>query len=244
MLPAGVYRALYETAQSVKDGDIVEVGTAHGAGTIALATGLRSGHVHTIDKIEGGSRDAFGTLDTNKKIIEGNFKAFNVADKITLHIGTSKDIAPKLQNLKIGLLMLDADGAIDRDFRLFYDRLLPGAPVILDDYQPDFVRVYNEGRRVRMDQKRRLTALLADYFVSKGYLEQRRIVEHTWFGIKPLNAPSITDINDEDIYDLYRRLIFSSGAAHGRAAEFINTITKKFPTLHRALKNTYLTLKK
>lgn len=241
MLPAGVYRAIYETAQAVQSGDIVEIGTAHGAATIALARGLKTGKVITVDKIKGGSRDEFGDLPTNIKIIQDNFAAFGVAQSIEFHVGSSVDIASGLpKDIKIGLLMLDADGAIDRDFRLLYDHVIPGAPIIIDDYQPGFVRFYNEGKTIRMDQKRRLTALLVDYFVDNSYLQPQRVVENTWFGTKPAHAPSITQLNEEEIYDLYRKLIFATGPGHSQIAEFINQATNKFPAINKALKNLYL----
>jgi predicted O-methyltransferase YrrM len=241
MLPAEVYRAIYETAMRVESGDIVEIGTAHGAATIALAKGLDKGKVITVDKIRGGSRDEFGDIQHNIAIIQDNFKTFNVAEDIEFHAGTSLEIAAELpKTLKIGLLMLDADGAIDRDFKLFYDRVVPGAPIIIDDYQPGFVRFYSERKTIRMDQKRRLTALLLDYFVLKGYLKTETIIGETWFGTKPMGAPPIGQVNEEDIYDLYRKLIFATGPGHSKIAELIGKATRKFPGLNTALKSLYL----
>ena len=245
MLPAEVYRAIYETALRVESGDIVEIGTAHGAATIALAKGLiqspAHGRVHTVDKIKGGSRDAFGDLQKNIAIIQDNFNAFNVAQDIDFHVGSSLEVALEFPSgMHIGLLMLDADGAIDRDLKLFYDRVLPGAPIIIDDYQPNFVRFYSEGKTIRMDQKRRLTALLLDYFVLKGYLKTETIIGETWFGTKPMGAPPIGQVNEEDIYDLYRKLIFATGPGHSKIAEIIiGKATRRFPGLNKTLKKIY-----
>jgi predicted O-methyltransferase YrrM len=244
MLAAETYGAVYDAACGVEKGDILEIGTAHGAATIALARGLKDrghdGKVLTIDKISGGSREAFGDVEANLRIINGNFDKFDVAGKIDFHVGTSWDIAAQLpEGLEIGLLMLDADGAIDRDFRLFYNAVLPGSPIIIDDYMPDFVRLYRRGRTVRVDQKRRLTALLIHYFEEKGLLHATRLVGETWFGKKPERVTGKVEFDLGEIAEVYRRLTFADAELHNPLAEFIGNATRKFPGLHKALKRIY-----
>jgi predicted O-methyltransferase YrrM len=245
MLAPEVYRAIYETASAVQSGNALEVGTAHGAGTICMALGLETagnpGRVITIDKIEGGSRDAFGSVEDNIKIIESNFARFGVADRIDLHVGSAGEIASQLpQDLRLGLLMLDADGAIDRDFALFYNSLLPGAPIIIDDYKPDFVRLYRNGRRVRTDQKRRLTALLVDYFEGQGLLERSQLINETWFGRKPAGVAQDITFDFQGIACIYRNLTFVEGMLHNPISELAAILIRRFPTLHAALKKAYL----
>lgn len=64
MLPVEVYQRLYEAALAAPDRNLVEVGCAHGAGTVCLAAGLRDsgreGRVYTFEKIVGGTREAYG----------------------------------------------------------------------------------------------------------------------------------------------------------------------------------------
>ena len=246
MLDADIYAAIHDTAASVKNGDIVEIGTAHGAATIALAhglmkTGRKTAKVITIDKITGGSRDRFGTVDDNVKIIHENFHAFGAADAIDFYLGASDEIAPSLPaDLKIGLLMLDADGAIDRDFRLFYNSLLPGAPIIIDDYKDGFVRVSQNGNRVSIEQKRRITAALVHYFESKNLLQRVRVLNETYFGIKPHHITQEVQFDNEEIMPIYRSLVFAEGDLHGSAAELIGRATRRFPGLHKTLKKIYM----
>lgn len=246
MLDADIYQAIHDTAAAVKNGDIVEIGTAHGAATIALAHGLRqtkreTAKIITIDKIAGGSRDAFGDVDENVKIIHENFRAFGVADAIDFYLGASDEVAPALPaDLKIGLLMLDADGAIDRDFRLFYNSLLPGAPIIIDDYKDGYVRVSQNGKRVQIEQKRRITAALVHYFESKNLLQRTCVLNETYFGIKPHHITQNVQFDNEEIMPIYRGLVFAEGDLHGSVAEVIGRATRKFPGLHKALKKIYM----
>lgn len=242
MLSAEAYAGIYAAAQKTKKGDVLDIGTAHGAAAITAALGLPQGKVITIDKIKGGSRDQYGDINANVSIILENFAKFGVAGKISFRLGDTQTISPLLPiDLKIGMLIIDADGAIDRDFKLFYDRVLPGAYIIIDDYQPNFVRVYDRGGgRISIDQKRRLTALLAHYFEEKGFVERADVIGETYFGRKPLDNPSIKTIHDEEIFDIYRQTIFAEARTHGKAAEFINRATKNFPGLQKFLKSIYM----
>ena len=155
MLSIDVYQEMYFAAQKViENSTLLEIGTAHGAATISLALGTNSKNkIVSIDKISGGSRDRYGSLDENKKIIESNFRYFGVEKKIDFYVGTSSEIALLLdEKMKFSMLLIDADGAIDRDFELFYNKLLPGSSIIIDDYF-DHVRIKKDKNIIRVDQK-------------------------------------------------------------------------------------------
>lgn len=220
MLPIEVYERIYRTALSAPEGNIVEVGCAHGAATVCLAAGLRDsgrpGTVYTFEKIVGGSREEFGGIEENTRIIQDNFAHFGLSDRIELCVGDVQNLAHRVPGDRaIGLLCIDADGALDRDFRLFFDRVSQGAPVILDDSN-ERTKVVRKARRrftleLFIDQKHYLTARMLDLFRNEGLLDQGEIVgSETWFGKKM--GQSFDDIDPEAILAVYRSIIFADGS--------------------------------
>ncbi|MGI3212209.1 class I SAM-dependent methyltransferase [Roseovarius tibetensis] len=217
MLPPDVYVAMYEAARCAPETLFVEVGTAHAAGTVSLAMGLRdsgrNGKVYTFEKIVGGSREAFGGMDENIEIIRQNLKAFGVDDFVHLTIGDVAETAGVVpDDVSIGLLCLDADGAIDRDFGLFFDRLAANAPIIIDDSR-DHTRIKRLGRsglshRFIVDQKHRLTFRLLQEFQQYGLLNNGEIYgTDTWIGRK--GESHFANIPSENILGVYRSLVFT-----------------------------------
>ncbi len=249
MLSIDVYQEMYHLAQKVPQNiNILEIGTAHGAATISLALGTNSRNkIISIDKITGGSRDKFGTLDENKKIIENNFKYFGVEKKIDFYVGTSTEIALLLdEKLKFSMLLIDADGAIDRDFELFYNKLLPGSSIIIDDYF-DYVRIKKEKNIIRVDQKFRLTYMLITLMEQLNLLKKIKIIDDTYFGIKPENQIDNVDFSQYDFRPIYRNLTFASNKPlslifnlKSNITEFISKITIKLsPKLYNICRDIY-----
>lgn len=251
MLDPRVYRTIFEAAKSASEGDFVEVGTAHGAATVALALGVRARPearpattIYSIEKIMGGSRAAYGGVAENTAIIEGNFRQFGVSDLIQLRIGDSEEVAAGLPKEKpISLLMLDADGRIDRDFALYYNRLTPGAKIIIDDCK-DVPRVKRAGSgKMKIDLKHKLTFHLVQYFCGKGLLENLENVNGTAFARKPLAIQEDVELDFAEIVRVYRELVFSEAAfpeisreVVGRGLKAVHGSVKKRPALYKAWK--------
>ena len=212
MLSIDVYQEMYHLAQKVEQNTtILEIGTAHGAGTISLALGSQGkNRIASIDKITGGSRDKFGTLEENKVIIKNNFKYFGVEKVIDFYIGTSTEIASHLpEELTISMLVIDADGAIDRDFELFYNKLLPGSTIIIDDYS-NYVRIKKDKKITRIDQKFRLTHMLVSFMEQASLLKKNKVIDSTYFGIKPQNQKDDVNFSQYDFRPIYRDLTFAN----------------------------------
>lgn len=254
MLSIDVYREMYHVAQEApQDTIILEIGTAHGAGTISLAHGaLNKNKVVSIDKITGGSRDKFGTLEENKSIINNNFKFFGVEKIINFYVGTSTEIAPKLtEKLKLSVLVIDADGAIDRDFELFYNKLLPGSTVIIDDYS-DYVRIKKDKKNIRIDQKFKLTYMLVSFFEKANLLEKKKVIDNTYFGIKPKNQKENVDFSRYDFRPIYRYLTFASNKSPSLVSNIKSNIIEQIsqftlrmnPNLYHKCRRIYKKLKK
>ena len=232
MMAVEVYEYLMKFAGGAV-GDVLEIGTAHGAGTISTALGLPDGvKMTTVDRLTHGSRAAFGSPEDNAKIIRGNFETFGVENTVDLFVGSPQDIAATLDaDTKFGMLILDADGMIDRDIKLFYDRLLPGAPIVIDDCDTEKVRLFGEGNGTfRVDQKTRLTGLFVDLFVAKGMMETDRVINDTWFGRKPMTDVTTAAVSDEDILGVYRELVKARGKSERFTFDSIAKSAKKtFP---------------
>lgn len=210
MLPIATYNRIYDYAKEVQ-GNIVEVGTAHGAATICLALALtdNASKVYTFEKIFGGSREKFGNAEENLKIINSNYEKFKIADRVNQYIGDVVDESKNINDLKeISLLMLDADGRLDRDFSLFYDRLKPGGYIIIDDCD-DRVKVKFTRFKLRVDLKHKLTHKFIEYFESMNYLEKVELIGNTYFGRKPIESKTVKDISILDTSNVYSSLIFT-----------------------------------
>ena len=254
MLSIDVYREMYHIAKEApQDTIILEIGTAHGAGTISLALGaLNKNKVVSIDKITGGSRDKFGTLEENKSIINNNFKFFGVEKIINFYVGTSTEIAPKLtEKLKLSVLVIDADGAIDRDFELFYNKLLPGSTVIIDDYS-NYVMIKKDKKNIDIDKKFKLTHMLVSFFEQANLLEKKKVIDNTYFGIKPKNQKENVDFSQYDFRPIYRYLTFAINKSPSLVTNIKSNIIEQIsqftlrisPNLYHKCRRIYKKLKK
>jgi len=215
MLSPSVYGRIYDLAKNAPGESFIEVGAAHGAATVSLASALRDsgrvGKVYSFEKITGGSRERFGNFDANKTIIEDNIACFGVGDRIVMNYGLVEELATVIpERNDFGLMMLDADGRIDRDFSLFFNKLADNAVIIIDDVSPA-VRVRTTSgtlntRRVFVDQKHRLSNLLVDFFTREGMIEGT-MLGGTWMGKK------IGGHFDQQLWsgivEQYRELVFA-----------------------------------
>lgn len=141
-----VVLATLEHLASTVDGPIVEIGAYVGGATIAMARGVRdAGRSTPIVTIEPGgahlthpdlpSADIFGDL-------QRNLQSRGLERFVTLHRGFSSD--PESMQLVqatlaasergIGMLCIDADGNVQRDFDLFLPLCANGCILSIDDY--------------------------------------------------------------------------------------------------------------
>jgi predicted O-methyltransferase YrrM len=215
MLPMLVYQALWQCAAHAPGLNFVEVGTAHGAATIALALGAKdaglTARIHTIDRLGGkfSSRTRFGSMEQNRAIVQENFTRAGVAECISLWVGTTDDfIYSGHCPARIDLLLLDADGRIDRDLLHFYDLLAPEAIIVIDDIDPAVYLGTTHDGTPYVDLKHRITSLLLAAFESAGYLRIEKTVKHTAFcrrGDRKLEKQEFLQI----ALSCYRELVFA-----------------------------------
>lgn len=89
MLQPGIYKQIYKIVYKLPDLDIIEIGGASGAGSIAAAWAMwdsrKKSKLIVVEKCEGGSRAQFGTREDNYDKIKQNFKRFDVDEQIILY---------------------------------------------------------------------------------------------------------------------------------------------------------------
>lgn len=213
MLSPQVYARVHATAQ--RGGQIVEVGTALGAATVALALGLKNsgkpGHVFTFDPMTGGPRRCVNSPVQRIARIKANLHYYGVSELVTI---TPHDLASGLSVLPTGepisVLMLDADGRIDRDLDTLEGRLAGDCALIIDDVA-DLVRVKRRGTTYRIDSKMRLSWLLTNMLIASGKFSPGQRVVDTYFG--ELIADPHGIIDPHEALAIYRQLVFQSASA-------------------------------
>jgi predicted O-methyltransferase YrrM len=173
LMPASTYRRIYETAEACGGGTFVEIGTYCGAATLALALGARASgkdfRIFTADLLRPGIGAEGATVDEKMAGLRKTFAEFGVEDRIGFHHGTSRELVAAADPGRVDLLLLDGGGRLEMDLALLWDRLAPGCPIVIDDIDGrTFVRRGGGGTVV--DQKHRISKLLADRFVDSGLL--------------------------------------------------------------------------
>lgn len=210
MMRPDVYEAVYNAAKGAPDGLFVEIGTAHGASAVCLAAAAkeRGLRVKTFDSFRAGGRLNYGDADENERIARRNIERYDLSDTVTVARCDAADV-PGLIDEPISLLMLDCDGRIDRDLTALFDRLAPGAVVIIDDCaKRSRVRDRGDGT-CRIDQKHLLTWALTQSLCDNGILVPSHVSYQTWFGVK--GKTDIVDWSLSERLEAYASLIFANG---------------------------------
>ena len=125
------------------DGAVLEIGSYIGGATTVLARGLIAGKIGgTVVTVERGGSLTHPTLSTADKIgdTRKTLQKYGVLDRVTIVEGTSGDesttrrITEALNDRRIALLVVDADGQLDRDWRLYRGMMSDDAIICCDDY--------------------------------------------------------------------------------------------------------------
>ena len=232
-LSPATYRAMYLSATSAPAGHIIDIGPAQGGSTIAYALGLQERNttykVYSIEKgIGSGALKGTDQAD-NQRILENNIKRYGVQGTVEVIMKYSHEaFADSDIPSPIGLLSIDADGALDRDFNIFYNRLAPGAIIILDDVE-DMINQRGE-KMLRMSEEEineylkakgfadlaQLTPLGKEYTTHRfvEYLQKQNLItidavygRNTVFAHKPDNAPEFTNKHHQDMQTIRQKIV-------------------------------------
>ena len=196
-MPPEVYQRLFDEARQLPDLDVVEVGGAAGAGSIALSHGMKesgkTSRVIVVERCEGGSRSEFGSREANLERLRAHLTRFGADDNVVIYpheltFENGAEVLALVRTGEIGALIHDADGRVDRDFRLFWPRLRPGALIVVDDYvdlpqfRPASARYPDGGTKCLR------TFRLLNQLTAWGLFEPVDQVQSTVFGRKPSGA--------------------------------------------------------
>ncbi len=147
LLPIEVYRELTDLVKRSPQGlDLIEVGGASGAATIAMSWGLQpsstsASHVIVVEKCEGGSRTPYGGWEANKARFDRFMRRYKLQDRVILFphnltLDRGPEVRALLRTERIAGLLSDADGMVHRDLYLFGDLIDSNGFVVIDDYHP------------------------------------------------------------------------------------------------------------
>ncbi len=167
MLHLDVLLLVYHLAE-ISAGAVLEIGAFLGGATMAAVLGGRaSGREKTIITIEPGGSVTHEKLGSRNILrdLERNLAKQRMRENVTLVKGhsfapaTVAAVQNTLAGEKIGLLILDADGAVERDLNCYATMMQDGCWTIVDDFfgPPDNVKVSSTRAEV-------------DAFVRKGVL--------------------------------------------------------------------------
>lgn len=197
MLPPSVYKKIYEAVYELPDLDIIEIGGAAGAGSIATALAMKESNKKSrlivIEKCEGGSRSEFGRYQENLNLINSNFKEFEVENNVLLYpheltFENGEDVISLVKTPNIAALIHDADGRIDRDFYLFWPIIKPGGLIIIDDYTNTVKFKPISEQYPQGGVKGLQTYRLLNQFMEWGLFKPLLKMDNTIFGYKPPNS--------------------------------------------------------
>lgn len=204
MMGIKVYQEIYRYAKNAPAGDFLELGAHHGAATICLGRGIiDSSKDNRLFSIENGGEAGsslcrYGDKEKNFNRLANNLKYFKTDQVTDIYFGKINDFFKSLPSeKKFSLVLIDADGALDRDFAALYNRLEPGSLVIIDDYE-------NEIRHEKETFKNPLgksysTFVFTEYLLRKGMLVKEGLIDSTLFCRKPFGAASYSKVNDDEL---------------------------------------------
>jgi predicted O-methyltransferase YrrM len=175
---------LYKCAARTRHA-ILEIGAFTGAATVMLAQAMiRSGNPSPLVTIEAGGVHDHPIVGTNDILrdLRRTLERYDVASRVTVVEGMSGDpsvaarVLAAIGGHKIGLLFIDADGQIERDFEIYRQYLAPCAFVVTDDY------VTLEGPFTAEVKTASVVPWIAE-MKKRGILREDAIVPWgTWFG--------------------------------------------------------------
>ena len=198
MLRATAYRRLHDLARALPDLPFVEVGSARGAGTVALARGVRAA---------GGQARIVAVEKGNLTPLRHTLARFGVSRSVAIYGERFADEALAAFVHKVGGggriagFLSDADARLDRDVAILWPMVVPDGPIVIDDYGTlDMHALVNDphenGRKLLMTRRG------VDFMVSKGLLALDEQHGRTLFGRKPKSAPALSDDTMEGLREV------------------------------------------
>lgn len=215
------YEAIHDfiVEHAVGEHDLVEIGGASGSASIAIGWALEqrgsAAKLIVVEKFEGGTRERFGGYSENYRRFQEFTRRFGVAGRIRLFpeyltMENRQQVLDMVGTGQIGGLMLDADGHVHRDFAIFWEWLAPGAPIVIDDYDPE------------ISVKHELTYHLLNRLIDWDLVERYDLIGDTFFGLKG-RAASIDALDYAECEEITREVCARHRVSFDRSGIVLNS---------------------
>ena len=134
-----------------------------------------------------------GGYDQNYRILTNNFSKYKVESFVRLfphHLkfDSAEDVKKLIKTGSLSALIHDADGRIDRDFYLFWELLIDGGLIIIDDYEDAGKYLEISDKFPFGGMKNVVTFRLVNQFEKWGLMQIQEVVGNTVFAIKPTGS--------------------------------------------------------
>jgi hypothetical protein len=171
--------------------------------------------VVTFDPMTGGPLRQVSDAAARAQLVRANLEHFGIAPLVEVVTEALGDgFAAIGTDEPISVLMIDADGRIDRDLLVAAPRLRAGTRLIIDDIGDELRLTDRVGSKLKVDQKMRLAFLLLERFKRAGLISEGMLIKETYFGEVLQSNP---EIPLEQVLEAYRELVF--GYTHWRYSE-------------------------
>lgn len=182
-----LYGKIFQLSKELESGSILEIGTAGGGSIISAALGLKAAgrglKAISIDKFEGGSWGTGSDVESNIKKVNDRLQVFGVAEHASIlkeKLGGAQHIYDHLKG--ISLLIIDADGRIQRDLMSLSKSCANEALILIDDCEK-CVRV-NADRNGNWTVcwKKYKTWVMVKHLLESGVLAEEEILDGAFLG--------------------------------------------------------------
>lgn len=235
-----VYNLIYQEALNVKNGIAIDIGPAQGASTISIALAAKMSkrikRIYSIDNFcNSAALSSYSDINENINVLVNNLKKYDVENLVKICIAKDNNKLPLNDKAPITLLFIDADGAIDRDFAVYYNKIIDKGTIIIDDCEnifnlqatTRFLKWQTDYQRecflksIGLSQliyytplgKQYTTYRFIEYLSNNNFIEINNIYNGTLFAKKgdcslKIDNKAINDMNEirKDILDQYTRL--------------------------------------
>ena len=223
-LDTTVYQEIYNSALQASNGVVIDIGPAQGGSSICFAMAASENKeikkIYSIDRFKGSNALIdYYSIENNIKQLYINLKKYNLQDYVKTIVVGVDDIKKSIENEPIAILFIDADGAIDRDFELYYNQIREEGLIIIDDYE-EKINIQASTRYLKWRSDKEINAFLKNenisnlkmftplgkhyttykftkYFIENNYVEVIKIIDNTLFAKKTLNAPTFNNSTKE-----------------------------------------------
>ncbi len=230
---------------------VVDIGPAQGGSTISLGLAAkdsrRKGKIYSIDVFQkSAALKSYDNVEENVVNLYENVEHYGLKDFVEVRVVGRDDTMLTKETEPVSVLFIDADGAIDRDFEAFYNRLLPGAGIIIDDCE-NLINLQAKTRFLKWQTKMQEECFLkslglsdlesytplgkqyttyqfVSYLKKNGYIEETKNMNGTIFARKPAAAPVFNENTKKEMKKIRQVIVEEFEIRHKKMLEIYKEI--------------------